>query len=64
MNLKQMLQELQDWGLTQAQIGEGIERSQSTVSDLLAGPKRPTYETAEAVRKFYEKNLKQRQRAA
>lgn len=63
MNLKKMVSDLTDWGLTQQQIGDAIGRSQSTVSDLAKGAKRPTYETAQRLQKLHAQMMRDRKAA-
>lgn len=50
------IQEILDAGLTQSQIGESIDASQSTVSDLLRGAiKEPVHSKGEAIKKLHRK---------
>lgn len=63
MNLKQMVSDLIGWGLTQKEIGDAIERSQSTVSDLAKGAKRPTLETAQRLQKLHAQKMREQQAA-
>lgn len=64
MDLKSMVVDLIDLGMSQAEIGKAIGRSQSTVSDIAArGLKRPPHETVEALKKFHAAQMKARKAA-
>ena len=64
MDFRQLIAELKGIGLTQAEIGRGIKRDQSVISDLeRTGGKRIPYETAEALKKFHAQQMKARRAA-
>ena len=64
MNFAKLLDDLKGIGLSQAEIAKGIERAQSTVSEMKqTGCARITYETAERLKKFHADQMKARSAA-